>query len=612
MGKLLRLKQQHFFVAASLRDIINIFKKNGRLLRDLPTFVAVQLNDTHPSLSIAELMRLLVDEEDLEWGEAWSIVTMTFAYTNHTVLPEALEKWPVYMMEQLLPRHVRIIFDINHLFLLQVEAQFPGDWNRKCALSIIEENPRMIRMAHLAVIGSHTVNGVAKLHSKLLKKFVFADFHAMWPDKFTNVTNGITPRRWLYQANPEMSALITRALGEKLDWITDLELLRQLLDYKDDPAFQDNWMEIKRINKERLAAVISSKCGFSVNPNALFDMQAKRFHEYKRQLMNILGVIYRWLWIKHMDPAQRGEVVPRVVIFGGKAAPGYYTAKLIIKLVNRVAAVVNIDEETSEWLKVVFLPNYNVSLAELIIPASDLSEHISTAGMEASGTSNMKFALNGGLIIGTLDGANIEIKDEIGEHNMFIFGVLADEVAEKRAHPPETLDPRLSAAIAAIREDRFGPGPIFEPLINSILGANDYYLVSQDFPLYLDAQAKADAAFKDKRRWAEMSISSTACMGRFSADRSITEYAQRIWHIEPARRPGPIPISLERLSSSASMLVARQAQAHSQLQWQVSPPTPSGEQQQAKATPPATPPAPGTQQPHVGVGRGTFNHVIEA
>jgi starch phosphorylase len=410
-GKELRLKQQYFWCAASLFDIVRRFKKSKRAWNEFPDQVAIQLNDTHPTLAIVELQRILIDTEGLEWDEAWQIVTNVFGYTNHTVLPEALEKWSVPLMQNLLPRHLQIIYDINLYFLQSVEKNFPGDRALLSRVSIIEESqPKMVRMAYLAIIGSHKVNGVAELHSDLIKTTIFKDFVKIYgPDKFTNVTNGITPRRWLHQANPRLSALIASKLGG-FDFLTDLTLLDGIERFADDKAFRQEWAEIKTANKVRLAKHIKETTGYSVNPKALFDVQVKRIHEYKRQQLNIFGVIHRYLKIKSLSPEERQKLAPRVSIFGGKAAPGYWMAKTIIHLINKVGEVVNNDKDVGDLLKVIFIEDYNVSKAEIIVPASDISEHISTAGTEASGTSNMKFVLNGGLIIGTCDGANVSLQ----------------------------------------------------------------------------------------------------------------------------------------------------------------------------------------------------------
>ena len=539
VGKILRLKQQFFFVSATLQDIIRRFKKTARAWSEFPDQVAIQLNDTHPTLGIVELQRILVDDERLEWDEAWDIVTRTYSYTNHTVLPEALEKWGVPLVSDLLPRHMMIIFDINLFFLQRVEKTFPGDRDRLRRMSIIEEgHPQNVRMAYLAVVGSHCVNGVAALHSDLVKTQLFRDFVEFYgAAKFTNVTNGVTPRRWLNQANPQLGALIDEKLGGQA-WLRDLSLLSKLKPYAQDAAFQKRWMEIKRNNKVRLAAYIWSACGVKVSPDALFDVQCKRLHEYKRQFMNILATIYRYEMLKALSDDDLKKVVPHVVIFSGKSAPGYYVAKLIIKLINNAAEVINADERTSEYLKLVFIPNYNVSLAEIIIPASDISQHISTAGTEASGTSNMKFVLNGGLILGTVDGANIEIGEETGDDNIFLFGTLTPQVEDirykqtyggKGAEP----DPKLESVLESIQSGAYGEPVIFEPLLNTLL--NDFYLLHKDFTPYLNAMAKVDACFQDKPKWAQKSILAAASMGKFSSDRSIEEYAKRIWNIKPVR-----------------------------------------------------------------------------
>lgn len=445
-GKELRLKQQYFWCAASLYDIVRRFKKTKRAWSEFPDQVAIQLNDTHPTLAIVELQRILIDSEGLEWDEAWNIVTKTFGYTNHTVLPEALEKWSVPLMQNLLPRHLQIIYDVNLFFLQSVEKRFPKDRDMLSRVSIIEEShPKMVRMAHLAIIGSHKVNGVAELHSDLIKTTIFKDFVEIYgPDRFTNVTNGITPRRWLHQANPSLSALIADRLGGH-EFLTDLALLDKLEAWVDDKEFRREWAHIKSMNKLRLARLIKDVTGYDVDPNSLFDVQVKRIHEYKRQQLNIFGVIHRYLTIKAMSAAERKKVVPRVSIFGGKAAPGYWMAKTIIHLINKVAEVVNRDPEIGNLLKVIFIEDYNVSKAEIICPASDISEHISTAGTEASGTSNMKFVLNGGLIIGTCDGANVSPRrisrvsaDQLTRHRLKSPGRSASRTSSSSARSPKT------------------------------------------------------------------------------------------------------------------------------------------------------------------------------
>lgn len=548
-GKELRLKQQYFWVAASLYDIVRRFKKSKRAWSEFPDQVAIQLNDTHPTLAIVELQRILTDLEKLEWDEAWNIVTQTFGYTNHTVLPEALEKWSVPLFQNLLPRHLQIIYDINLFFLQSVEREHPGDRELLSRVSIIEESqPKMVRMAYLAIVGSHKVNGVAELHSDLIKTTIFKDFVEIYgPDKFTNVTNGITPRRWLHQANPRLSELIASKTGS-YNFLKDLTELNKIELSVKDAAFRKEWQEIKYANKVRLAKHIKASAGVTVNPASLFDVQVKRIHEYKRQQLNIFGTIHRYLTLKAMSPEERKKVQPRVTIFGGKAAPGYWMAKQIIHLVNAVGAVVNTDEDIGDLLKVVFLEDYNVSKAEIITPASDISEHISTAGTEASGTSNMKFVLNGGLIIGTCDGANvstessphlttmqqltlpqIEITREIGEENIFLFGNLAEDVEDLRhAHTygSHTIDSDLNKVFKAIESGTFGQPDDFLAMISAVRDHGDYYLVSDDFHSYIETHAAIDEAYKNQDEWLTKSITSVARMGFFSSDRCINEYAE--------------------------------------------------------------------------------------
>ncbi|KAJ6145755.1 Glycogen/starch/alpha-glucan phosphorylase [Penicillium chermesinum] len=516
-GKELRLKQQYFWCAASLFDIVRRFKKTKRAWSEFPDQVAIQLNDTHPTLAIVEMQRILVDIEDLEWDEAWRIVTKTFGYTNHTVLPEALEKWSVPLMQNLLPRHLQIIYEINLFFLQYVERNFPNDRDLLTRVSIIEEShPKMVRMAYLAIIGSHKVNGVAELHSDLLKTTLFKDFVEIYgPDRFTNVTNGVTPQTMAASSQPR--ALCLEA-------------------FVDDKEFRTEWAAIKSRNKVRLAQLIKETTGYTVNPDALFDVQVKRIHEYKRQQLNIFGVIHRYLTIKGMSAEEKKKVVPRVSIFGGKAAPGYWMAKTIIHLINKVADVVNKDPDVGDLLKVIFIPDYNVSKAEVICPASDISEHISTAGTEGSGTSNMKFVLNGGLIIGTCDGANIEITREISEQNIFLFGNLAEDVEELRHrhfYGEFQLDPQLAKVFDAIKSNMFGDAAHFSALTASIEEHGDYYLVSDDFNSYIAAHAVVDQEFQNQKEWIAKSIASVARMGFFSTDRVINEYADSIWNVEP-------------------------------------------------------------------------------
>ncbi|EGO28736.1 glycosyltransferase family 35 protein [Serpula lacrymans var. lacrymans S7.9] len=532
-GKELRLKQQYFWTAASLADIIRRFKNTGKSISEFPDYVAIQLNDTHPTLAIPELMRILIDEEDVTWDAAWNIVTNTFFFTNHTVLPEALEKWPVPLMEHLLPR----------LFLQSVERKFPGDRERLARMSLIEEGvPQNIRMAHLACIGSHKVNGVAELHSELVRTTILKDFVEYFGiSKFGNVTNGITPRRWLDQCNPTLSDLITDTLKlPKTVWLKDLYKLKGLLDHVEDENFRLEWATIKHANKARLARYVRANLGFTVNKDAMFDVQIKRLHEYKRQTMNILGVIHRYLSLKKMTAEERKTVTPRNVFFAGKAAPGYYIAKLTIRLIVNVAHVVNADPDTKDLLNVFFLPDYSVSLAELLIPASDISQHISTAGTEASGTSNMKFCLNGGLLVGTVDGANIEIAEEVGEQNVFFFGHLSSSVEDIRfqhIHHPvavEEKSPALANVLDQVSSGLFGDGSIYNPLLDTIRHG-DHYLVTDDFDSYIQALRLVEEAYKDQTEWVKKSIRTTAKMGKFSSDRAIQDYAQEYWNIESTK-----------------------------------------------------------------------------
>jgi starch phosphorylase len=531
--------QQYFFVACSLRDIIRRhFRNTGNSWVNFADKVAVQLNDTHPAIAVVELMRILVDEENMAWDGAWAIVARTFGYTNHTLLPEALEKWSVGLFEHVLPRHLQIIYDINAHLMQLVESKWPGDNEKKRVCSVIEENGgKMVRMANLAVAGSHAVNGVAALHTALLKKDLFPEFDALYPGKFQNKTNGITPRRWLLKSNPRLAALISQKLGRSADWPRDLDLLRGLEKFAGDAAFQREFMAIKRANKVDLAATIKAQCGIEVSPDALFDVQIKRLHEYKRQHLNLLHILalYRRLL---QNPGL--DVVPRVFVFGAKAAPGYDLAKNIIRAINVIGARINGDARIGGKLKVAFLPNYRVSLAEKIIPAADLSEQISTAGKEASGTGNMKLSLNGALTIGTLDGANVEIKEEVGEENIFIFGLAVEEVEAlwaKGYHPWDyyNADEELRAVVDWLGSDYFTPGEqgAFSLVHDSLLRGGDPYLLLADFRSYCDAHARVDAAYRDQARWAKMAILNTARMGKFSSDRTIREYAKDIWSLKP-------------------------------------------------------------------------------
>ncbi|CAI7780949.1 unnamed protein product [Closterium sp. NIES-53] len=538
-GKELRLKQQHFFVSATMQDVVRRYKEEHATFDEFKDKVALQLNDTHPVLALVELMRLLVDEEGLEWGYAWNITTHTFSYTNHTVLPEALEKWPVEILEALLPRHLEIMYDINHNFIVDLKKRIGNDYDRLSRMSIIEEGAhKSIRMATLAVVTCHTINGVSQIHTDLIENTLFKDFYDIWPHKFQNKTNGVTQRRWLAFCNPGLAGILTQWLGTE-SWITNLDLVAGLKEHVDDPLLQTQWMQVRRQNKARLAAYIEGISGIKVSIDAMFDVQVKRIHEYKRQLLNVMSIIHRYDCIKKMSPEDRKRVVPRVCLLGGKAAPGYDLAKKIVKLISAVSEVINNDEDVGDLLKLVFIPDYNVSLAELIIPASDLSQHISTAGNEASGTSNMKFAMNGCLILGTLDGATREIREEIGPENMFVFGAETKDVPRLREER-RTFTPcrNFTRVVGMIRSGYFGWTEFFAPLMDSIDSpGNDYYLLANDFPTYLQAQAAIDATYVDVPKWTRMSISSTAGCGRFTSDRTIKEYAEEIWDVEPVTRP---------------------------------------------------------------------------
>ncbi|MEW6599919.1 MAG: glycogen/starch/alpha-glucan phosphorylase [Nitrospirota bacterium] len=534
-GRLLRLKQQYFFVSATFQDIIRRYKKEEAGFDNFINRVAVQLNDTHPAIAIPELMRILVDMEGLPWEDAWAVTVGTFGYTNHTIMPEALEKWPVSMFENLLPRHLQIIYEINRRFLEEINWRFPGDFEKRMRMSLIEEGEeKLIRMANLAIVGSHSVNGVSKLHTEILKKRLFKDFYDMFPERFNNKTNGITPRRWLRKANPLLSGLITEHIGDK--WITDLEELKKLSPLSEDRNFRDRWMEVKTENKRRLAQYILKTNKIVVDPGSMFDVQVKRIHEYKRQLLNVLHVVTLYNRIRR----GAAEVhTPRTVILSGKAAPSYWMAKLVIKLVHSVANVVNHSRVAGDKLKMVFLSNYNVSLAERIIPAADLSEQISTAGTEASGTGNMKLSLNGALTIGTLDGANIEIMEEVGRDNMFIFGLTPEEVTALKSsgyspyHYYEK-NRELKEVLDMIGSGYFSPenAGLFKPIIDSLLYQGDEYMVLADYESYINSQEMAGGLYADRHEWARRSILTVANMGRFSSDRTIMEYAKEIWGID--------------------------------------------------------------------------------
>jgi starch phosphorylase len=536
-GKQLRLEQQYFFVSCSLQDMIRIHLLTGGSLNNFHEAFAIQLNDTHPSIGVAELMRLLVDEHQMDWDEAWDITRKTFAYTNHTLLPEALEKWPVSLFGSLLPRHLEIIYEINRRFLDEVRLKYPNDTSRLARMSLIDESgERYVRMAYLATVGSHKVNGVAELHSKLLQETTLHDFFELWPHKFLNVTNGVTPRRFVVGSNPRLADLATQKIGDS--WIKQLDDLRKLEAFVEDPAFRSECQRIKLTNKQDLASYIKKETGIVVDPETIFDVQVKRLHEYKRQHLNVLHIITLYNRIKrHRDI----QLVPRTFIFGGKAAPGYFMAKLIIKLINSVGEVLNKDPDVGDRLKIVFLPNYNVKQARWIYPAADLSEQISTAGYEASGTSNMKFAMNGALTIGTLDGANIEIRHEVGPENFFLFGLTAEEVREKRAagYAPwdyYQADPHLREAVDLISSGHFSHGDanLFKPLVDSLM-KYDPYMLFADYQSYVDCQEKVSQAYKDRDNWTRMSILNTARMGKFSSDRAIREYCSEIWNAKPVK-----------------------------------------------------------------------------
>lgn len=534
-GKELRLEQQYFFVSSSLQDIIRMHFKEGDLIDNLHDKVAIQLNDTHPSVSVAELMRLLVDEYGVDWDKAWNITRNTFSYTNHTLLPEALERWPVELFGQLLPRHREIIYEINRRFLDMVAERYPGDEEKLRRMSLIDETgERYVRMAHLATVGSHAVNGVAALHSELLKSQVMQDFYELWPEKFLNVTNGVTPRRFMVLSNPSLSELVTRKIGDS--WVSNLDELRRLEPFAEDGEFRREWRKIKQSNKRHLADYILERLNISVNPDSMFDIQVKRIHEYKRQHLNVLHIITLYNRIKK-NPSL--DITPRTFIFGGKAAPGYFMAKLIIKLINSVGDVVNNDPDIAGRLKVVFLPDFTVTLGQRIYPAADLSEQISTAGMEASGTGNMKFSLNGALTIGTLDGANIEIREEVGGDNFFLFGLTAAEVLDQKAkgYRPRQFyesNQELRGALDQLSSGYFSGGDagLFKPLVDSLLYSDNFLLLA-DYESYIECQDRVSLAYRDQGSWGRKSILNVARMGKFSSDRSIREYCHDIWRTEP-------------------------------------------------------------------------------
>ncbi|WED24901.1 glycogen/starch/alpha-glucan phosphorylase [Vibrio sp. JC009] len=538
-GKTLRLMQQYFHSAASIRDILRRMEVAGHKLEDLPKYETIQLNDTHPTIAIPELMRILIDERDMSWDEAWAICTKTFAYTNHTLLPEALETWPEALIQRLLPRHMEIIYHINHLFMQEVRQKWPGDVAKQQKLSIIQDGfHRMVRMANLCVVGAYAVNGVAALHSELVKRDLFPEFNELYPGRLTNVTNGVTPRRWLKFCNPGLSQLITDKIGDQ--WPADLDQLTKIAEFADDKAFQADFMAVKKANKERLADWVKENMDIDLDTNAIFDVQIKRLHEYKRQhlnLLHILSLYYRLLNDRTFDMA------PRVVFFAAKAAPGYHLAKEIIFAINKVAETINNDNRVNDKLKVVFIPDYRVSMAEIIIPAADVSEQISTAGKEASGTGNMKMALNGALTIGTMDGANVEIREEVGDENIYIFGLDVEGVEQVRGRGYNPFDyyntnALLKSSLELLLGDTFTPG---EPgrlrsIYDALLDGGDPYLCLADFASYVEAHEAMDAQYRDQAGWAKKAILNTALVGKFSSDRSIRDYVNNIWKLEAVSR----------------------------------------------------------------------------
>ncbi|MBI5937762.1 MAG: glycogen/starch/alpha-glucan phosphorylase [Betaproteobacteria bacterium] len=538
MGRELRLKQQYFFVCATLQDILVRHHKHHDGFDTLPDKVAIQLNDTHPSIAIPELIRILVDQHGLAWDHAWDIVTRTFSYTNHTLMPEAMETWPVELFERVLPRHLQIIYEINHRFLKDVMHHYPDDAGLWARMSIIDEsNGRRVRMAHLAIVGSHKVNGVAELHTQLMKDTIFGDFHRLWPDKIVNMTNGITPRRWLHQANPGLSGLISQHLGN--DWVRDLKQLERLAPLADDAGFRAAFAQVKRDNKTRLARLIGQHLHLAVDPESLFDVQVKRIHEYKRQLLNVLHVITLYNRLRAGT-----DCVPRTAIFSGKAAPGYRQAKLIIKLINDVADIVNNDPAVHGRLKIAFIPNYDVTTAQDIMPAADLSQQISTAGTEASGTGNMKLSLNGALTIGTLDGANVEIRQEVGPENFFIFGLTTPEVANLRQAGYNPWDyyhgnEELRHVLDMIRDGYFSPEDRdrFRPIFDALTVGGDNYLLLADYASYIACQQEVETLYRDREAWMRKAILNVAHMGKFSSDRTIAEYARHIWQAKAVAAP---------------------------------------------------------------------------
>ncbi len=544
-GKMLRLRQQYFFVCCSLQDMIRMHLFQYDNLDNFHENFAIQLNDTHPAIAVPEFMRLLVDIHRYEWDRAWEITSRTFAYTNHTLLPEALEKWPVRMLEELLPRHLEIIYEINIRFLDEVRLRYPGDQEVVRRMSIIDETgERYIRMANLACVGSHTINGVAELHTRLLKEHTLADFHRLWPGKLLNITNGVTPRRWIVVSNPRLSNLISSAIGD--GWITDLDKLQALEPFADDPSFCREWRQVKLQNKQDICTLFGKASARPFNPRALFDVQVKRIHEYKRQHLNLLHIVTLYNRLKNNPQL---EIEPRLFVFGGKAAPGYFMAKLIIKLINSIAEVVNNDADVNDRLQVFFIPNFNVQIGHLVYPMADLSEQISLAGKEASGTGNMKFSMNGALTIGTLDGANVEIREAVGPENFFSFGMTVQEVGQRLAAGYNPLaiyhkNDELKAAIDLIAKGHFSRGDkeLFRPLINSLLH-EDPYLLLADYQSYIDCQQRVAKVFLDREGWSRMAVLNTSRMGRFSSDRAISEYCRKIWDVKAF----PVSLKLQRL-----------------------------------------------------------------
>ena len=534
-GKKLRLSQQYFFTACTLQDIVRMHLRQGKKIDTLPDYWAGQLNDTHPALAVPELMRIFVDQHKMPWEKAWNLTRKTFSYTNHTLLPEALERWPVHLLAKELPRHMEIIYEINKRFLDEVRIHFPNDNERIARMSLIDESgTKYVRMANLAVVGSHAVNGVAGMHTKLVKENLFSDFYEMQPEMFYNITNGVTPRRWIMSSNPALTNLINSAIGQ--DWCKNLELLSKMEPLATDASFQEKWMKVKLQNKENLAGYIKEQTGIIVDPHSMFDIQVKRIHEYKRQHLNILHIIKLYHCIKQ-NPSI--DIVPRTFIFGGKAAPGYFMAKLIIKLVTSVASVINSDPDVNDRLKIVFIPNFNVKVGQRIFPAADLSEQISTAGKEASGTGNMKFSLNGALTIGTLDGANVEIREAVGAENFFLFGLTVDKVQSlyNGGYVPFSVyegDRELQAVLKYLHDGHFSHGDteLFQPLFDHFVYSDDFFVLA-DYKSYVQCQERVSNTWKNAEQWAEMSIINVSRMGYFSSDRSIEEYSNFIWKIKP-------------------------------------------------------------------------------